>query len=69
VGEVLQAAAAAHPGLGERIFEAPGKVRRFVNVFVGEEDIRHAQGLDTPVPEGQTVSILPAVAGGEGSRA
>lgn len=64
VGEVLKALDAAHPGLGERIFDADGSLRRFVNVFVADEDIRFLQGLDTPVAAGQTLSIVPAVAGG-----
>jgi molybdopterin synthase sulfur carrier subunit len=64
VREVLDALARACPGIGERLFDPSGRLRRFVNVFVDDEDIRFAQGLDTPVPAGATVSILPAVAGG-----
>jgi len=64
VGEVLTGLEAAHPGFGERIFDGDGKLRRFVNVFVADEDVRFLQGLDTPVADGQTVSIIPAVAGG-----
>lgn len=64
VGEVVTALDSAHPGVGNRILGADGKVRRFVNVFVDDEDIRFQQGLDTPVPAGATVSIIPAVAGG-----
>ena len=64
VGEVLKALDAAHPGFGDRIFDDGGQLRRFVNVFVAEEDVRFLQGLETPVAEGQTVSIVPAVAGG-----
>ncbi|HEX2038805.1 MAG TPA: ubiquitin-like small modifier protein 1 [Acidimicrobiales bacterium] len=64
VGEVLKALDAAHPGLGERLFDEDGKLRRFVNVFVADEDVRFLDGLDTGVSEGQTVSIVPAVAGG-----
>ena len=64
VGEVLKALDAAHPGFGERIFDDNGKVRRFVNVFIADEDIRFLSGVDTPVADGQTVSIVPAVAGG-----
>ena len=54
----------AHPGLGERILDEDGELRRFVNVFVRDEDIRFQSGLDTRVDEGDTVSIIPAVAGG-----
>jgi sulfur-carrier protein len=64
VGEVLKGLDAAHPGFGDRIFDESGKLRRFVNVFVGDEDIRFHQGVDTPVEGGTTVSIVPAVAGG-----
>jgi len=64
VGEALRALDAAHPGLGERVFDGDGRLRRFVNVFVAEEDIRFTDGLETPVSEGETVSIVPAVAGG-----
>jgi len=64
VGEVVKALDAAHPGIGERVLGEDGQVRRFVNVFVDDEDIRFQQGLDTPVRDGATVSIIPAVAGG-----
>ena len=64
VGEVLKALDAAHPGFGDRLFDEAGKLRRFVNVFVADEDIRFLQALETPVPDGTTVSIVPAVAGG-----
>ena len=64
VGEVLTALDAQHPGFGERIFDEAGALRRFVNVFLAEEDIRFLDGLATPVADGQTVSIVPAVAGG-----
>ncbi len=64
VGEVLRALDVAHVGFGERIFDEQGKLRRFVNVFVAEEDVRFLDGLDTQVTVGQVVSIVPAVAGG-----
>ncbi|MGH8886473.1 MAG: MoaD/ThiS family protein [Egibacteraceae bacterium] len=64
VGEVVKALDAAHPGIGERVLDGGGQVRRFVNIFVDDQDIRFASGLDTPVPEAATVSIIPAVAGG-----
>jgi sulfur-carrier protein len=64
VGEVLKALDAAHPGFGDRLFDGAGELRRFVNVFVADEDVRFLQGLATPVAEGATVSIVPAVAGG-----
>ncbi|MDA8391494.1 MAG: MoaD/ThiS family protein [Actinomycetota bacterium] len=64
VGEALAAAEAAHPGLAGRLFDEDGQLRRFVNVFVADEDVRFLDGLETQVEEGQTVSIVPAVAGG-----
>ena len=64
VGEILKSLDAAHPGMGERLFDDAGALRRFVNVFVADEDIRFLDGLSTPVGEGQAVSIIPAVAGG-----
>jgi MoaD family protein len=64
VGEILKALDAAHPGFGERIFDDTGRLRRFVNVFLAEEDIRFLDGLDTAVSDGDEVTILPAVAGG-----
>lgn len=64
VAEVLKALEAAHPGFHDRLFDESGKLRRFVNVFVAEEDIRFLDGVDTAVAEGSTVSIVPAVAGG-----
>jgi sulfur-carrier protein len=64
VGDVLKALDAAHPGFGDRLFDESGKLRRFVNVFVADEDVRFLQGLETPVVDGTTVSIVPAVAGG-----
>jgi molybdopterin synthase sulfur carrier subunit len=64
VGEVLKALDAAHPGMAERLFDENGGLRRFVNVFLDDEDVRFLQALDTAVRAGQTVSIVPAVAGG-----
>jgi sulfur-carrier protein len=62
--EVLAALDAAHPGFGDRLLDDEGTLRKFVNVFVADDDVRYLDGLDTPVPEGETVSIIPAVAGG-----
>lgn len=52
------------PGIRERLCDETGAIRRFVNVFIGEEDIRFLEGIDTPIDEGAQVSIVPAVAGG-----
>ena len=64
VGEVLAALEAQHPGFAERILDDEGGLRRFVNVFVADDDVRFLDGTGTPVPDGETVSIIPAVAGG-----
>jgi len=64
VGEVLHALEEAHPGFAPRLFDDDGGLRRFVNVFLADEDVRFLDGLATPVAGGQTVSIVPAVAGG-----
>lgn len=63
VGEVLDGVFAEHGDLKERITE-DGELRRFVNVYVGGEDIRYGEGLGTPVSDGNEITILPAVAGG-----
>ena len=62
--EVIADLETAYPGLGGRIMDDSGKLRRFVNVYVGDEDVRFAQGLDTHVPAGERISVIPAVAGG-----
>jgi molybdopterin synthase sulfur carrier subunit len=64
VGDALRALDVAYPGFGERIFDENGALRRFVNVFLADEDVRFLEGIDTPVTEGQVLSIVPAVAGG-----
>lgn len=64
VGEVLKSLETSHPGFAARLFDDTGGLRRFVNVFVADEDVRFADGLDTKVEPNQTVSIIPAVAGG-----
>jgi len=64
VAGVLAALDASHPGFRDRLFDDAGKLRRFVNVFLADEDVRFLQGLDTAVTDGQTLSIVPAVAGG-----
>jgi molybdopterin synthase sulfur carrier subunit len=64
VGEVLGKLDEAHPGFRDRLLDDEGGLRRFVNVFVADDDVRYLQGMDTPVPDGETVAIIPAVAGG-----
>ena len=64
VGQAVSALEAAHPGFEARLLDDQGAVRRYVNLFVDDEDIRFAEGLATPVRDGQTISVVPAVAGG-----
>ena len=64
VGELLSDLGTQHPALRDRLFEAGGELRRFVNVYVNNEDIRYLDDLATPVGEKDEVSIIPAVAGG-----
>jgi sulfur-carrier protein len=64
VSDALKALNAQHAGFDERLFDDKGELRRFVNVFVADEDIRFMQGVDTELGDGTVVSIIPAVAGG-----
>jgi molybdopterin synthase sulfur carrier subunit len=64
IDELLSALEKQHPGIGERLLDAQGNVRRFVNIYVNGEDIRFLQDKATPVKEGDEVSIVPAIAGG-----
>ena len=64
VSDLLADLERRHPGIKERLCDETGKLRRFVNVFVNEEDIRFLQGDQTPLKDGDDVSIIPAIAGG-----
>ncbi len=64
VTEVLETLERDHPGFHDRIYDESGEIRRFVNIYVGGEDIRFLKGVETPVKEGEEISIVPAVAGG-----
>lgn len=61
---VLAALEVRAPGIAARVLDDAGALRRFVNVYVGDEDVRFGGGLDTPIADGAQVSIIPAVAGG-----
>ena len=63
VGDVVEALEAKHPGLRDRLLDAKG-IRRFINIYVGEEDVRFAGGLGAAVKAGDEISIVPAIAGG-----
>ncbi len=64
VGSAIAELQAKFPGIQERLVDDSGQVRRFVNVYVNEEDIRFLQNKDTPLKDGDDVSIIPAIAGG-----
>ncbi|MDH3754352.1 MAG: MoaD/ThiS family protein [Acidimicrobiia bacterium] len=64
VGQVLGFLDRSHPGFSAKILDDDGELRRFVNLFVSDDDVRFLDGLDTQVPDGETLSIIPAVAGG-----
>jgi molybdopterin synthase sulfur carrier subunit len=64
LGAVLDELNAAYPGLGDRIVDESGTIRRFVNIFVNDEDVRFLQEKETPIKEADVISIVPAIAGG-----
>ena len=64
LADVLKNLNAAHPGFSDRLLDSAGNLHKFVNVFVADDDVRYMDGLNTAVPVGSTVSIIPAVAGG-----
>ncbi|MDR3365030.1 MAG: MoaD/ThiS family protein [Clostridiales Family XIII bacterium] len=69
VGEVIAAFAAAYPDIARHLYDEEGRLRSYVNVFVGDENIRGFGGLDAPVKDGETVTLVPAIAGGGAGRA
>jgi molybdopterin converting factor small subunit len=64
IGEVLGKLVAEYPGMAEQVWQGDGTLHKFVNIYVNDDDVRYLQGLETPVPDGSEISILPAVAGG-----
>ncbi|MDW3214814.1 MAG: MoaD/ThiS family protein [Ilumatobacteraceae bacterium] len=64
LSDVIANLEAAHPGFADRLLDENGDLRKFVNIFVDDDDVRYLDGLATPVADGVTVSIIPAVAGG-----
>jgi sulfur-carrier protein len=64
VSEIVDDLEARYPGLKERLLDDSGKLRRFVNIYVNDEDVRFLNGIGTEVPDGARLSIIPAVAGG-----
>ncbi len=66
VGQVLQNLDTSYPGLKERLYDENGEIKRFIQVFVNEEDVRGLEGDNTPVDARDEISIVPAMAGGLG---
>lgn len=66
VGEVLEHLNEKYPTLKTHLYDAEGRLRRFVNLYLNEEDVRFLKGMDTPVEGGDEISIIPAIAGGAG---
>jgi sulfur-carrier protein len=64
VGEVLAKLVAEYPGLAGQVVQDDGTLHKFVNIYVNDDDVRYLDGVETPVPDGAELSILPAVAGG-----
>ncbi|HJU97826.1 MAG TPA: MoaD/ThiS family protein [Jiangellaceae bacterium] len=64
LADVVAALEAAYPGIAGRVVDGTGQIRRFVNVYVDDDDVRFSAGLQTPTPDGTRVSVIPAVAGG-----
>lgn len=64
IGEVFRSLTERYPGMKGQLLGDDGGIRKFVNVYKNDEDVRYLQALDTPVSEGDVISILPAVAGG-----
>jgi sulfur-carrier protein len=63
--EVLDDLESRYPGIKTALLDENGQIRRFINVYIREEDVRYLQGLDTPVEDNSEIIILPAIAGGE----
>ena len=64
IGELIDSLEIQHPGIKERLVDATGKIHRFVNLYVNDDDIRFLEGMETPLKHGDSVAIVPAVAGG-----
>lgn len=64
VVEMIEVLNSAHPGIKDRLCDETGELRRFVNIYVNEEDIRFLKGKETSLKDGDEVSIVPAIAGG-----
>jgi len=68
IAEMIESLNASHPGIKDRLCDEAGELRRFVNIYVNEEDIRFLKGKETSLKDGDEVSIVPAIAGGSSCR-
>jgi molybdopterin synthase sulfur carrier subunit len=64
VGDILNTLSSQFSGMDKRLFKQPGELNRFVNIYVNDEDIRFLENLQTPIKDGDELSIVPAIAGG-----
>ncbi|MGD9852215.1 MAG: MoaD/ThiS family protein [Nitrospirales bacterium] len=64
IADLIDNLGTTYPGIKERLYDEQGEVRRFINIYVNEEDIRFLTGKETPLKDGDEVSIIPAIAGG-----
>jgi len=64
LADALASLESQYPGIGARVLDDTGRLRRFVNVYVNDDDVRFLEDLQTPTPDGSSISIIPAVAGG-----
>jgi molybdopterin synthase sulfur carrier subunit len=65
IQDIIESLEKQYPGLKERLCDERGELRRFVNMYLNDEDIRFAQGRNTPVKDGDEISVIPAIAGGQ----
>lgn len=64
IAELVSRLESTYPGMGKKLLDEDGAIRRYINVYVNDEDIRFLQGMDTPLKDGDRISIVPAIAGG-----
>ena len=64
VGEMVENLESAYSGIKEKLVDEAGEIRRYVNIYINDEDIRFLDGADTPLGQGDSVTIVPAIAGG-----
>ena len=65
IGALIQSVEAQYPGVAEKVLDGDGNIKRFINIFLNDDEVGSLQGLETPVGENDKISIVPAMAGGE----